>query len=86
MGAQCPITRASRRRPRHLLCVRHVPSSKDSLGRTGDDIFHRCSHCTWLQQHLQAHCRPDPDWIWICNCPSGILCSERDIAKEMEAK
>jgi hypothetical protein len=84
MGTERTLTSSGCSRSRHLLCIRYISGPKDSPGWPFDDLFHRCGYCTRLYQHLPAYCCADPDRIWICYCPSGVLCPKRDITTEME--
>lgn len=86
MGAQRPVTRPSRHRSSYFFRVRHISSPKSSPGRPCNNLFHRCCHCAWIEQHLPAYCGPDLDRNWIRNCPFGVLHPKRDITQEMEAQ
>lgn len=73
MGSKCPVSGASCHFAHYLLRLRHLSSSQAAARGLFRHLVCWSSHCTWVSQHLQAHHRPDPDWIWLCIGATRVL-------------
>ena len=84
MGAKRPLTCSSGYESPHRLCIRYFPGPKDPSCWVYNHLFYRRGYCARLKKYWQNYCRPGPHRSGLCYSSSGLLCSKRDSAKEME--
>jgi hypothetical protein len=59
-----------------LLHLRRVPSPQECYDRPDRPRLHRCSDCTRIARHLQAHWCLCTDRLWACGCAADLCCAQ----------